>query len=117
MKRLLLATLAVLCIGTAGFSQTTKSKTVTTTATQSKPVAKKEVTHTSMKPVGVSDKTSKTTMSTTATTTSTAIKTKTKKDGTPDKRFKENKTTTVAATPKKKDGTPDMRYKANKKKG
>jgi hypothetical protein len=35
-----------------------------------------------------------------------------KKDGTPDKRFKENKATTDG--PKKKDGTPDMRYKKNK---
>ncbi|TSJ35900.1 hypothetical protein FO440_23560 [Mucilaginibacter corticis] len=34
-----------------------------------------------------------------------------KKDGTPDKRFKENKAT---KGPLKKDGTPDMRYKANK---
>jgi hypothetical protein len=33
-----------------------------------------------------------------------------KKDGTPDKRFKENK---KAEGPKKKDGTPDKRYKAN----
>jgi len=32
----------------------------------------------------------------------------TKKDGTPDKRYKENKKM-------KKDGTPDMRYKENKK--
>lgn len=32
-----------------------------------------------------------------------------KKDGTPDKRFKENKHL-------KKDGTPDKRFKANKKK-
>ena len=35
-----------------------------------------------------------------------------KKDGTPDRRFKENKSTTVHL---KKDGTPDMRYKENKK--
>jgi hypothetical protein len=35
-----------------------------------------------------------------------------KKDGTPDKRFKENK---AAKGPLKKDGTPDMRYSANKK--
>ena len=42
--------------------------------------------------------------------------TPTKKDGTPDKRFKENKKTTPAITvPVKKDGTPDKRYKANKK--
>jgi len=35
-----------------------------------------------------------------------------KKDGTPDKRFKENKKPQV---PLKKDGTPDKRYKENKK--
>ena len=34
-----------------------------------------------------------------------------KKDGTPDKRYKANKT---ATGPLKKDGTPDMRYKSNK---
>ncbi|HEY0271762.1 MAG TPA: hypothetical protein VGC22_01200 [Chitinophaga sp.] len=40
----------------------------------------------------------------------------TKKDGTPDKRYKENKgaATAAPAGPTKKDGTPDMRYKANK---
>jgi len=38
-----------------------------------------------------------------------------KKDGTPDKRFKANKTPPPPpAGPKKKDGTADMRYKANK---
>jgi hypothetical protein len=36
---------------------------------------------------------------------------KTKKDGTPDRRFKENKK--AAAGPLKKDGTPDKRYKSN----
>ena len=40
---------------------------------------------------------------------------KMKADGTPDKRFKNNKVTAPAAGPTKKDGTPDMRYKANKK--
>jgi hypothetical protein len=39
-----------------------------------------------------------------------------KADGTPDKRYKENKMTAKAPGPMKKDGTPDMRYKANKKK-
>ena len=40
----------------------------------------------------------------------------TKKDGTPDMRYKENKDAAKAAPagPTKKDGTPDMRYKANK---
>ena len=42
---------------------------------------------------------------------------KLKKDGTPDKRYKENKeakTEAKPAGPLKKDGTPDMRHKANK---
>jgi hypothetical protein len=43
---------------------------------------------------------------------------KMKKDGTPDKRFKENKENkedkAAANTPKKKDGTPDKRFKENK---
>jgi hypothetical protein len=41
---------------------------------------------------------------------------KTKKDGTPDMRYKENKDD-VKPAPKhlKKDGTPDKRYKENKK--
>ena len=40
----------------------------------------------------------------------------TKKDGTPDMRYKENKEAAKAAPagPTKKDGTPDMRYKENK---
>ena len=37
-----------------------------------------------------------------------------KKDGTPDKRYKENKTPPPQHI--KKDGTPDMRYKENKTK-
>ena len=39
---------------------------------------------------------------------------KMKKDGTPDKRYKENKKEEAAAGPTKKDGTPDKRYKENK---
>ena len=38
----------------------------------------------------------------------------TKKDGTPDKRYKQNKETAKPVGPLKKDGTPDMRYKQNK---
>lgn len=38
-----------------------------------------------------------------------------KKDGTPDKRYKENKTAKdTAVVHAKKDGTPDKRYKENK---
>lgn len=39
---------------------------------------------------------------------------KTKKDGTPDMRHKENKAAAAPAQKLKKDGTPDMRYKQNK---
>ena len=57
-------------------------------------------------------KTKKTT--TTATTSSTTVHTK--KDGTADKRFKENKTkTTTTTVHTKKDGTADKRFKENKK--
>jgi hypothetical protein len=46
----------------------------------------------------------------------TTTKAHTKKDGTADKRYKENKasTSTTVVGPTKKDGTADMRYKANK---
>jgi hypothetical protein len=40
---------------------------------------------------------------------------KLKKDGTPDKRYKENKEPAKQTGPLKKDGTPDKRYKENKK--
>jgi hypothetical protein len=48
--------------------------------------------------------------------TSTKAAVHTKKDGTLDKRYKENKasSSTTVTGPTKKDGTPDMRYKANK---
>ena len=38
-----------------------------------------------------------------------------KKDGTPDKRYKENKEAAKPSAPTKKDGTPDMRFKENKR--
>jgi hypothetical protein len=49
---------------------------------------------------------------------STASQAKTKKDGTPDMRYKANKDAKPAAAANvklKKDGTPDKRFKANKK--
>lgn len=50
--------------------------------------------------------------------TTTPAKTSTtqhvKKDGTPDKRYKENKTAPATTQHLKKDGTPDKRYKENK---
>ncbi len=48
---------------------------------------------------------------------SAVVSGKTKADGTPDMRFKENKEKAAPVTgPTKKDGTPDMRYNANKPK-
>lgn len=47
------------------------------------------------------------TQKTAGTVTSTSKEVKLKKDGTPDKRFKQNKKL-------KRDGTPDRRYKENK---
>ena len=44
----------------------------------------------------------------------TTTTTHTKKDGTPDKRFKENKGGKEATVHTKKDGTPDKRFKENK---
>lgn len=105
MKKLM-SLFAIAALGlTTAFAQTPAA------STQAKPAAKKE-----------------TKAAKTATTTKTAKVTpppppvepagaKLKADGTPDKRYKENKGKTVskvAAGPTKKDGTPDMRYKANK---
>jgi len=79
-------------------------------AQSTKPAGKKAVTET---------KTTKVAPAKTATQVSATKTTKvapTKKDGTPDMRYKENKDAAKAAPvgPTKKDGTPDMRYKANK---
>lgn len=49
------------------------------------------------------------------TTTTTTAKTS-KKENVPAKTTKETKTTTTSTGPTKKDGTPDMRYKSNKTK-
>lgn len=84
MKKLLSAMSIVLGLGLA-------------TAQQTAP-AVKTATHTTVKAV----KTSKPAATATAATTA-----KMKKDGTPDKRYKENKKL-------KKDGTLDKRYKENK---
>lgn len=92
MKKILCILLSILIMRTASFAQNKDAK---------KP-AKKEA----VKPAAATD-----TRQPQAKPEPTA---KMKKDGTPDKRFKENKTAKPAPGPLKKDGTPDMRYKANK---
>ncbi len=86
MKKVLATLLAVACFATASFAQPKKTEK-----------AKVEVKKEAAAPVKKEA-------------------TKLKADGTPDKRFKENKAATPAtpAGPTKKDGTLDMRYKANK---
>jgi hypothetical protein len=105
MKKLALM-LAVVFLAAVTYGQTVtttkKAPTKTTTKTEQVKTTSKSQAVTSDKSLTVN----KTAVDTT--------KAKLKKDGTPDKRFKENKTTAKAAGPLKKDGTPDMRYKDNK---
>ena len=92
--------LAVVFLSVSTFGQTTAPVAKTTTKDdQTKTVAATQTQ----------------TVKTVADTTKTKVAAKTiKKDGTPDKRFKANKTTVKPTGPVKKDGTPDMRYKTNK---
>ncbi len=112
MKKILIAAVAFLSFSIAGFSQATPAKTV--------PV-KKETTKVAAAP-GATTKTGVAASNPAPATKAAATSKKeaagdvvTKKDGTPDMRYKQNKA--AAAPPKhvKKDGTPDMRYKENKK--
>lgn len=96
MKKLIIAVFAMLSISAASFAQKKKAATEPTpipkTAAPTKPKKATEVTTESNAPL--------------------TDRGPLKKDGTPDKRYKANKT---APKPKlKKDGTPDKRYKENK---
>ena len=90
MKKLL----SLIAIAAFGLSTAFAQTPATTTPAKAKTVVKKEAKKVETK-----------------ITTATS---KVKADGTPDKRFKENKTKAVTKVETKKDGTPDMRYKANK---
>ncbi len=94
MKKIFLAFTAMICLATASFAQDKKADKAKAPAA----AKKTEATATpAAKPAAAPAATGKL-----------------KADGTPDKRFKENKAAAPAAGPLKKDGTPDMRYKANK---
>lgn len=101
MKKLL----SLIAIAAFGLSTAFAQTPATTTPAKAKTVVKKEVKTTTAPAKADAKKVE------TKTTTAT---TKVKADGTPDKRFKENKTKAVTKVETKKDGTPDMRYKANK---
>lgn len=89
MKKILFLMVAIVAFTSATMAQGTATKSSKAKVTQN------EATTVTQKPAG-------------------AESAKLKKDGTPDKRFKENKNTPAPAGPTKKDGTPDKRYKANK---
>lgn len=102
MKKLLMAFLAIAVFSTASFAQTTPKKNDKAATVAKTPVVKKETKETAKE----------TAKATPATSTASHLK----KDGSPDKRYKENKgLANSTAKHVKKDGTPDKRYKENKK--
>ncbi|HVT85970.1 MAG TPA: hypothetical protein VHD35_12270 [Chitinophagaceae bacterium] len=109
MKRLIILSGLMLACSGLMFAQTTTSKTKNAKTTSVVKTTKSPKTSTVTK----TEKSAKTKTATTSSTASTKTSTHLKSDGTPDKRFKENK---EAKGPMKKNGTPDMRYKANKDK-
>lgn len=110
MKKFLIAAIAFLGISAATFAQPTAA------------AAKDTSRHASVKakhPKAAKTNATSTTAATkaataTTATAGTAATAHTKKDGTADKRYKENKTGTKPAHVKK-DGTADKRFKENKK--
>jgi len=98
-------------IAIAAFGLTTAFAQTPATTAPTKKVVKKEV-KTTTTPAKASAKQEAKKVETKTTSTASKVKA----DGTPDMRFKENKTKTVTKVvgPTKKDGTADMRYKANK---
>jgi hypothetical protein len=126
-QKMMLTTVLFMFVTGIAFAQTTQTPPAnkTTIQKQTSKVQKTEAGKTKVdsKEKGVtqtdpSHQTSTTTKSKSSTISKTNAATL-KKDGTPDKRFKENKTggnnTTTTNTHIKKDGTPDKRYKENKK--
>lgn len=126
MKKVLILALAIAGLSTAGLAQT-KAPAKVNEAPKMKVVSKTETTKTGTKVVAMHKVEKKARPATheiakkpviiksTATTVKKETSTKVpmlKKDGTPDKRFKNH--TAAVSTPLKKDGTPDKRFKSNK---
>ena len=89
MKKIICVLMSMLIMSSASFAQNQPAKPATKKANATAPAAKQVAAKPAPTP-------------------------KLKKDGTPDKRFKENKVAAKPAGPTKKDGTPDKRHKANK---
>ncbi|MDF2381227.1 hypothetical protein JMG10_07110 [Nostoc ellipsosporum NOK] len=117
MKKIILAAFAIIGFSAASFAQTTQ-KTIEP-ATQKKEHKMTQPAKT-VTPKTQASMTTATAPKATQTkqTTPVAANGPAKKDGTPDMRYKANKTAVAAAPSKhlKKDGTPDKRYTENKKK-
>ena len=110
MKKLLLSALALVGFASFTIAQTAPAKTATPAAKSKMTVVKKDAPPKTAKVVPMPAKPAATAKP--ATAAKPAAAGPVKKDGTPDKRFKANKT---PEGPLKKDGTPDKRFKANKK--
>jgi transposase-like protein len=104
MKKLALM-LAVVFLAAVTYGQTT----TTTKKVSGKATTKTEQVKTTSKNQAVTTDKSLTVSKTALDSTNAKLK----KVGTPDKRYKENKTAKTTG-PLKKDGTPDLRYKSNK---
>ncbi len=116
MKKLILAVFSLCCISAASYSQTTAPAKKEDKMKTAAPADKKETAKATKMDKAAKPAKAHTAPATAPATTAVAntAATPTKKDGTPDKRYKANKTAKTAPT--KKDGTPDMRYKENKAK-
>lgn len=99
MKKLILALVMITGVTSVSMAQTTKPA-----------AAKPAAAATTAKPAAAATTAKPAATSTAAKTTANGVVLK--KDGTPDKRYKN---APAASGPLKKDGTPDMRYKKNKK--
>jgi hypothetical protein len=108
MKKLFFA--AIITFGLVGFAS------AQTTQTAKPAPAKSLKPATTTKPTAPTSTTAKPINATAPAVKVTPTATPTKADGTPDMRFKSNKTKATAKPvgPTKADGTPDMRYKSNK---
>jgi hypothetical protein len=122
MKKLFVAMMGLLAFTGATYAQktipttVTPSKTKTITAVNKQQPVKAATLNTTAHVVSQPPKATTTTVAKTNVAKPAIAKTSTplKANGTPDMRYKANKT--VPAGPLKKDGTPDLRYKANKAK-
>lgn len=116
MKKIILAAFAIIGFSAASFAQSTQKVT--------EPLQKKE--HKMVQPAKTVAAKSQTNMTSAPASgvaqkkqmTPVAAAGPAKKDGTPDMRYKSNKTAVATTSPKhlKKDGTPDKRYTETKKK-